>query len=112
MAQSPNRILNVLPQNIFAALQPHLKAVDLVFGDTVAHPGEPVEQVYFPHTGVISLVVEMEVGDMIETAMVGCDGAANATAALDSKIALHKGIIQVAGSASAISPDTLRSIAN
>ena len=112
MAQSPNRILDTLPQNIFAALQPHLKSVDLAFGDIVANPDQPVEQVYFPHTGVISLVVEMEVGDMIETAMVGRDGTANATAALDGKTALHKGIVQVAGSASAINPDTLRTIAD
>ncbi len=112
MAQSSNRILDSLPQNIFAALQPHLKTVDLVFGDTVARTGEPVERVYFPHTGVISLVVEMEEGNMIETAMVGRDGAANATSALDGKIALHKGIVQAAGSASAIGPDILRSIAD
>ena len=36
---------------------------------------------------------------MIETAMVGRDGAVNATAALDGQIALHRGIVQVAGSA-------------
>jgi len=112
MAQSPNRILDVLPQNIFAALRSHLKVVDLVFGDVIAKPGETVDRVYFPHTGVVSLVVEMEVGDIIETAMVGRDGVVNATAALDGKLSLHMGIIQVAGSASAIHPDTLRSIAD
>jgi hypothetical protein len=86
--------------------------VNLAFGDLIAKPGEPVGRVYFPHTGVVSLVVEMGVGDMIETAMVGRDGVANATSALDGKLSLHKGIIQVAGSASAIHPDTLRSIAD
>src|SRR3954462_4678464 len=112
MSQHPNRILNALPQNIFAAVQAHLKPVDLAFGDIVAETGQPIERVHFPHSGVISLVVEMEVGDMIETAMVGRDGAANATAALDGKIALHRGIIQVAGDASVMSPDALRSIAD
>jgi CRP-like cAMP-binding protein len=112
MTQHPNRILNALPQNIFAAVQPHLKPVELAFGDIVAETGQPIERVYFPHSGVISLVVEMEVGDMIETAMVGRDGAANATAALDGLIALHRGIIQVAGSGSTIAPEPLRSLAN
>jgi CRP-like cAMP-binding protein len=112
MVLPSNRILDGLPQNILAALKPHLHMVDLVFGDTVAYPGEDVTRVYFPHTGVISLVVEMEVGDMIETAMVGRDGVANAAASMDGKIALHKGIVQVAGTASAISPDIIRSIAN
>ena len=112
MPQSHNRILDNLPQNVFAALSPHLKTVNMTFGQVVAEPDEPVKAVYFPHACVISLVVEMEVGDMIETAMVGRDGVANATSALDGKIALHRGIVQVAGNASVIDPDALRSIAN
>jgi CRP-like cAMP-binding protein len=111
MSQSPNRILNSLPQNIFAAMQSHLKPVELVFGDIVADTGQSIEQVYFPHIGVVSLVVEMEIGDMIETAMVGRDGVANGTAALDGKVSLHRAIIQVAGTGVAINPDTLRTLA-
>jgi CRP-like cAMP-binding protein len=112
MAQSQNRILNALPQNIFAAVEPHLKHVELVFGTVVADPDRPVERVYFPDTGVISLVVEMSVGDSIETAMVGQDGVANANSALDGKIALNRGIVQAAGAAFTIAPDTLRSLAD
>jgi CRP-like cAMP-binding protein len=112
MAQSANNLLNILPQNIFAGLQPHLRDVKLVFADVVAEPDEQVQRVYFPHTGVISLVIEMEAGPMIETAMVGRDGAVNATSALDGKTSFQKGIVQVAGAASVISPDALRSIAD
>src|SRR5829696_6845311 len=112
MAQHPNRILSSLPQNIFAAVQLHLKPVNLVFGDIVAETGQPIEHVHFPHSGVVSLVVEMEVGDMIETAMVGRDGVVNGTSALDGKVALHKGIVQVAGEASVLPSDTLRTLAN
>ena len=91
MPQSPNRILNALPQNIFAAMEPHLRHETLAFGDVIAEPGEPVRNVYFPFTGVMSLVVEMKVGEMIETAMVGRDGVANGTSALDSKIVIAQG---------------------
>ena len=112
MSQSPNLILDSLPQNIFAALEPHLKNTSLKFGEIVAESEHEVKTVYFPYDGVISLVVEMDVGDMIETAMVGRDGVANATSALDGKISLHKAIVQVAGNASVIDADTLRSIAN
>jgi CRP-like cAMP-binding protein len=112
VTQSPNRLLNILPQNIFAALQPHLKDINLAFADVVAEPDVPVNRVYFPHTGVISLVIEMESGSMIETAMVGRDGVANATSALDGKISFQKAIVQVAGTASMIGSDTLRSIAD
>jgi CRP-like cAMP-binding protein len=112
MAQSQNFILNSLPQNIFAAAEPHLKSIDLRFGTVVAETGQPVKHVYFPHTGVISLVVEMKVGDMIETAMVGRDGVVNGTSSLDGKVSLHKGIVQVAGVASVIPSDALRRLAD
>src|SRR4051812_10244802 len=97
MAQSSNHLLNILPQNIYAALEPHLSDVKLVFADVVAEPDRQVNRVYFPHTGVISLVIEMEAGNMIETAMVGRDGAVNATSALDGKTSFQKGIVQVPG---------------
>jgi hypothetical protein len=48
MAQSSNQLLNVLPQNIFVALEPHLKEVKLVFADVVAEPDVEVNRVYFP----------------------------------------------------------------
>lgn len=112
MTQSPNHLLNILPQNIFAALQPHLKPVKLAFADVVATPDEPVSRVYFPHSGVLSLVIEFETGSMIETAMVGRDGAVNATSALDGKTSFQKGLVQVAGEATVIGPDALRRVAD
>jgi CRP-like cAMP-binding protein len=111
MPQSPNRILNALPQNIFAAMEPHLRNVTLAFGDVIAETGELVRDVYFPFIGVVSLVVEMEVGEMIETAMVGRDGVVNGTSALDGKLSLHKGVIQVAGAAATLDPEVLRKLA-
>jgi hypothetical protein len=74
MDQTPNLILSSLPTAVFALVKPHLKKVELVFGDVISRTDEPVSKVYFPHVGVVSLVVEMDVGDMIETAMVGRDG--------------------------------------
>jgi len=86
--------------------------VDLPFGTVVAEIGQPVHQVYFPHSGILSLVVEMEVGEMIETAMIGRDGVANAMSALNGQISFHKAIAQIAGTASAIGADALRPFAD
>ena len=74
MSKSPNRLLASLPSDVYSALTPHLKIVELKFGDVVAEAGSEIRQVYFPYSGVISLVVELDVGSMIETAMVGHDG--------------------------------------
>ena len=112
MAQSPNRLLAALPSDVFSALAPHLKTVELKFGDVLAEAGGSIRQVYFPYAGVISLVVELRVGSMVETAMVGRDGALNAASALDGKVSLNKGIVQMAGSAGAIEVNRLRQLAN
>jgi CRP-like cAMP-binding protein len=112
MSKSPNRLLAALPSNVYSALTPHLKLVELKFGDVVAEAGSAIRQVYFPYSGVISLVVELKVGAMIETAMVGHDGVLNAAPALDGKVSLNKGIVQVAGSAGTIEANRLRRLAN
>jgi CRP-like cAMP-binding protein len=112
MAKSPNRLLAALPSDVFSAIAPHLKTVELKFGAVIAEPGGPIRRVYFPYSGVISLVVELDVGMMIETAMVGHDGALNAASALDGKVSLNKGIVQVAGSAGTIDVSRLRRLAD
>ena len=112
MAKSPNRLLASLPSDVFSALTPHLKTVELKFGDVLAEAGSSIRQVYFPYSGVISLVVELDVGMMIETALVGRDGALNAASALDGKVSLNKGIVQMAGSAGILEVNRLRRLAN
>jgi CRP-like cAMP-binding protein len=112
MSKSPNRLLASLPSGVYSALTPHLKIVELKFGDVVAEAGSAIRQVYFPYSGVISLVVELDVGSMIETAMVGHDGVLNAAPALDGKVSLNKGIVQMAGSAGTIEVSRLRQLAN
>ena len=109
---SPNRLLASLSANAFSAISPHLKIVELKFGAVLAEAGSPIRQVYFPYSGVISLVVELDVGMMIETAMVGRDGAFNAASALDGKVSLNKGIVQSAGSAGTLEVNRLRRLAN
>ena len=112
MPKSPNRLLASLPADAFSAVAPHLKVVELKFGDVVAEAGSPIRQVYFPYSGVISLVVELDAGMMIETAMVGREGALNGASALDGKVSPNKGIVQMAGSAGTIQVDRLRRLAN
>ena len=112
MSQSPNRILASVSSEVFAVIQPHLKLVQLTLGDVVAETASTVTRVFFPHSGVISLVVEMENGQMIETAMVGRDGVFNAAPALEGKLSLNKALVQLAGDASVIDVDRLRLIAD
>ena len=110
-AHSPNRLLASLSANVFAAIKPHLKAVELTHGEVLSEAGSAVRGVYFPHSGVISLVVELNAGEMIETAMVGRDGVFNASSALDGKVSLNKAIVQLAGAGSVMAVDPFRKVA-
>jgi hypothetical protein len=49
---------------------------------------QEIKHVYFPAGGVVSLVVTLETGGMVEAAMVGADGVVEASAALDGRISL------------------------
>jgi CRP-like cAMP-binding protein len=110
--RSPNRILASLPDGVFAALSQYFRPVDFVHGHVLSESGQSIKEVYFPHSGIISVVVELDDVGMIEAAMVGKDGVVNAACALDGKVSLSKVIVQGAGSGSAISAERISKAAD
>jgi hypothetical protein len=48
MSQCPNRTLNAVPQEVLAAIKPHLKPVKLSFAEVVAETDQSIRQVYYP----------------------------------------------------------------
>src|ERR1700704_2400912 len=98
--QHPNRLLAALPAADFELLSAQLKPIDLVHEKVLFEAGDLIQRVYFPHSGVISLVVNLADGQMIEAAMVGRDSVVGASAALDGRVALNTGIVQVSGTGS------------
>lgn len=105
-----NRLLNSLSRPDFEALLPHLRVTPLKQKTVLFSEGEPVSRVYFPHHGVISLVVELSDGQEVEIAMVGLDTVAGASAAMNGKLATNRAVVQIAGAGSWIATDRLRSI--
>jgi CRP-like cAMP-binding protein len=111
-AQHPNHVLASLPPEEFELLWPHLKPFVLVHEDLLFDANETLNWVYFPHSGVISLVVGLADGQVIETAMIGRDSLVGASAAMDSGVSLNRGLVQVAGTASILDAQILRGIAD
>lgn len=101
--RSPNNFLASLSPSDFELLQPHLKVIELRNEAVLFESGTSVKNIYFPHSGIISLVVPLKGGRMIEAAMVGRDGVVGASSALDGRISLNKGIVQLPGAASVMS---------
>ena len=114
MAQSlhsSNYLLASLHPDKMAALLPHLKVLELPQETVLYERGDTIKVVYFPHHGVISLVVDLASGDMIEAAMVGRDSVAGGSSAFDDQISLNRAIVQVAGRASALDVEHFRAFA-
>jgi CRP-like cAMP-binding protein len=108
---SPNRLLAALSATDFEFLRPHLKTVELVQEIVLVGAGDQLTQVFFPHSGVISLVVSLAGGGRVEVASVGHDSVFGGSAALDGGISLTDAIIQLPGTASTLDVGILRSAA-
>ena len=48
--------------------------------------GEEIEHVYFPHTGVVSLVAVMQSGATVESATIGRSGVIGASTGLGARL--------------------------
>lgn len=93
-----------------ALLAPHLKDIEVKQGTLLQEAGDPIQLVYFPHSGMISVLAVMQAGNGIETATVGREGAANVLAGLGARTAAGRAVQQIAGVSSRIAASRFRSI--
>jgi CRP-like cAMP-binding protein len=91
-----------------AALNEHFQTVEMHQGESLAHPGDEIRRIYFPHSGIVSFMVEVADGHMVQTGMVGRDGVIGAAQALDNKVSLNRIVVELPGAASVIDRDPLR----
>ena len=109
MSNTPtNLLLASLSATDFELLRPHLKPRELEQHDILFEAGGPVSIVFFPYDCVVSLVVTLATGEVIEAAMVGRDGVVGALAALDGKISMSRAILQIAGQGVSCDADLLK----
>jgi CRP-like cAMP-binding protein len=92
-----NRLLDALHADACALLEPHLKEFALDQGALLQEQGEKIEYVYFPQSGMISLLAVMKHGDAIETATVGREGAVGAMVGLGLRISFTRARVQMPG---------------
>jgi len=107
----PNLLLASLSASDAAAIRPHLKPIYLETEQILFEAGEEIEDVYFPTGAIVSLVVGLSSGEIIEAAMVGKDGIVGAFAALGGNIPVNRAIVQLAGPALTCKLSVLQSAA-
>jgi CRP-like cAMP-binding protein len=94
--RSSNRLLASLPAADLALLAPFRESL-LPRGMVLQEPGRPIEHVYFPLGGMISLIMRMQGGETVEIVPIGREGALGTGVALGSGRALVTAIVQLPG---------------
>ncbi len=93
----PNRLLAALPKDEYRRLLPNLEAFILVFGEVIYEPGDPIRHVYFPSSGIISLLAVVEDQTMLEVGMVGREGMTGLPVFMEVKNSRDRAVVQGAG---------------
>jgi CRP-like cAMP-binding protein len=104
---SVNRLIAALPQRVLALLQ--FSHALLAQGHVCFDAGDRIEEVYFPTSGVISLVAAMGKGDVVE-AMIGREAAVGLQSAVGRRYAFVRAIVQIPGSFYTVSAEALRRV--
>jgi CRP-like cAMP-binding protein len=105
-----NRLLESLSRLQPDALRNRLKPIDFLHGDVLSEAGAPIEHVFFPRSGLISMVVDLADGDRIEVAMIGSRGSVGAGVAFGARNYLATSFAQLPGGAWAMKSADLTEI--
>jgi CRP-like cAMP-binding protein len=97
-----NRLLAGLPPEDIALLAPDLETIAIDPETVLSHAGDRIEHVFFPHSGAISLMIDMAGGQTVSTAAVGHEGAVGILAVLGPSPSAATAIVRAAGTASRI----------
>jgi CRP-like cAMP-binding protein len=89
-----NRILAALPAEQFARLQPHLSTVRLERDEVLYITGDEIRYVYFPISGLVSLLSTTETGSTVAVAMVGNEGIIGLPVILKNKMIPYEVTVQ------------------
>jgi CRP-like cAMP-binding protein len=108
MARPSNGFLSALSAEDYDLLRPHLRTVDLPHDAVLVETGETFKRAYFPHRGVISLVVTLGKGEHVQVAMIGRDSLLGAFSSLGDTCSLNTAVVLVAGVASVMDLGRLR----
>jgi CRP-like cAMP-binding protein len=105
-----NRLLAALPKDEYRQLIPDLEEFSLVFGELIYRPGAAVRHVYFPTSGIVSLLADVDDGGSLEVGIVGREGMAGMSVFMGVKTSSNRVLIQGAGSALRMKAATLRKL--
>jgi CRP-like cAMP-binding protein len=103
-----NRLIGTLPHKERNRILKRCDPVDLVFGTILCEPDQPLRYVYFPLTGVISLMATVGGHPPLEMGLIGNEGMLGATLVLGVNAAPLHAVVQGSGTALRMTAPHLR----
>ncbi len=98
-----NRLLLALPSRNLKRLMPELEHIACQRGQVLMDADSPLDHVYFPDSGVVSVVAVYADGRIIEMATIGREGCTGMQAVFGDKNSSVRLLVQIPGSATKMS---------
>jgi CRP-like cAMP-binding protein len=98
-----NRLLLALSNRILKRLMPELEYIRCLSGQVLLDADSSLDYVFFPHSGVISVVAVYANGNTIEMATIGREGCSGVQALLGAKMSSVRLLVQIPGGAAKMS---------
>jgi CRP-like cAMP-binding protein len=98
-----NRLLLALPARSLNQLMPELEHIHCERGQALMEADSSLDHVFFPNSGVLSVVAVYADGSTIEMATIGREGCTGVQAVFGAKISSVRIIVQIPGSAAKMS---------
>ncbi|MEN3332799.1 MAG: hypothetical protein V7641_2164 [Blastocatellia bacterium] len=94
-----NKLLAALSPETYERLTPHLEPFQLNHSNVLAEIGDRMEYVYFPNTGMVSILSHTEDGSTLEVGITGFDGVVGLSVFLGVDESQYRLLVQGKGEA-------------
>jgi CRP-like cAMP-binding protein len=112
MASNRNHLLASLTNGDFDLLEPHLKSVPLKIRKDIERPNRRIEAIFFPESGIVSVVAVQSKGSQVEVGLIGREGMTGLPVVLGDDRSPHSTYVQAAGAAHCIPSRELAGVMN
>jgi CRP-like cAMP-binding protein len=92
-----NNLLAALPRREYQRLLPNLKVIPLLFEEVLYEAGDRILDVYFPTSGIVSLLAVVEDRATLEVGLVGREGMVGMPVFMGVKTSRNRAVVQGVG---------------
>ena len=95
--QPKNRLLAALTVNTYQKILSKTERIELIFNENVYEHGDVISDIYFPESGIISLLSAVEANSTLEVGIVGNEGMVGLPVFLGVQTSNNRAVVQGAG---------------